>query len=86
MVSEKIKLLDIIEKDCEIFDIDLEIKGQRKTYQISVIDSHGLFGLEFPTDLTVALREFPNRETQNLIAKIKKFYQSREKSSILQAA
>ena len=86
MVSEKIKLLDITEKDSETFNVDLEINGQRKTFQISVIDSDGLFSLEFPTVLTDTLREFSNKETHKLVAKIKKFYQSRQKPSILQAA
>lgn len=86
MVSEKIKLLGISEKGGEIFDVDLEINGRRERFEISVVDSRGVFGLELPNNLTDILREFSNLETHKLVAEIKDFYKSRQKPSILQAA
>ena len=86
MVSEKIRLLEIIEKSSDVLEIILEIQNQRKKYEVEVIDSHGLFGLEFPQPLQDLLNNFPNTEIHRLISQIKKHYFDLKRSSNLQAA
>ncbi len=86
MVSEKIKLLKIITKSSNVLEIILEINNQRQNYRVNVIDSHELFGLEFPNQLIDLLNNFPNTESQNLISKVKQKYFELKKSPVLQAA
>lgn len=85
MVANEIKLLKIAKKK-KAFEIILEVEKKRTSYQIEVINNHGLFGVQFPSVLIDLPDNFPNIETQNIIGEIKKFYFAREKSSVRQAA
>ena len=86
MVSEKIKLLEIIEKRSDVLEIVLEIQNQQNKYEVEVIDNHGLFGLELPQSLQDLLSDFPNTEIHRLIGQIKQHYFDLKRSSNLQVA
>lgn len=85
MVSEKVKLLSLLKKGEKGFEIDLEIEGERKSFPVSVIDDRGLFGVEFPVELSALMRNYSNADNQRLVAEIKKCCRSSEKISVLQA-
>ena len=85
MVSKEIKLLKIAKKK-DAFEIVLEVKKKKNSYQVEVIENHGLFGVQFPPVLLDLLNNFSNIETQNIISEIKKYYFARKKSPVRQAA
>ena len=86
MVSTKPELINVKEAGKQQLTIELVIAGERKVYQVPVIDSHGVFGLELPLELLLSLRSFPPKTSRNLIAEIKQRYQLLTASPELQAA
>ncbi len=80
MVSEEIKLLNIAENKNKV-EITLEINRQKRKFQIEVIYNHGLFAVEFPTNLRDVLNNFPNTVSQNILTEVKSFYFSAVKQA-----
>ena len=60
MVSgEKVEFLSIKEKPNGKFDLALKIENVKKHFDVEIFDRDGIFGMIFPTELNVLLREFP---------------------------
>lgn len=60
MVSRnKIEFLDLKAKSNGRFDLILKIKNVRKHFDVEIIDRDGIFGIDFPSELHIILREFP---------------------------
>ena len=60
MVSEnKVEFLSIKKKSGDKFDLALKIENAKKHFDVSIIDRDGVFGVEFPSELSLLLRKFP---------------------------
>ncbi len=60
MVSRnKVEFLGIKKSTGEKFDLTLQIENAERHFEVSIIDRDGVFGVEFPTELNLLLREFP---------------------------
>ena len=51
--------------------LNIQLGRELNTYDVSIIDSNGIFGLELPDALGLKLRQFPPAETRNLVASIR---------------
>ncbi len=86
MVSRnKVKFLGIEKKSGGKFDLALQIENAEKHYNVSIIDRDGVFGVEFPKELNLLLREFPlaNKE---IVKSVQNAYQELFSNRQLQAA
>ena len=60
MVSRnKVEFLDLKAKAIGRFDLILKIKNVEKHFDVDIIDRDEIFGVDFPSELHVILREFP---------------------------
>ncbi len=60
MVSRKqVEFLSIKEKPNGRFDLALKIKNVKRHFDVEIIDRDGIFGVDFPSELGLLLREFP---------------------------
>jgi len=60
MVSRnKVEFLSIREKANGRFDLALKIKNIKRHFDVEIIDRDGVFGVDFPSELGLLLREFP---------------------------
>ena len=59
MVSpKKVEFLSIKEKPNGRFDLALKIENVKKHFDVEIFDRDGIFGMVFPTELNILLREF----------------------------
>lgn len=70
MVSKNIKI-NIKEISADNVGIEIELNGTKKIFEGNIINSHGLFGVEFPSEFNLLMREFPF-ETKRLVGEINK--------------
>lgn len=60
MVSRnEVKFLDLKRKANGRFDLILKIKDETKHFDVDIIDRDGIFGIDFPSELHILLRESP---------------------------
>ena len=79
------KLLGFAEKEQSVFEVTLQVKDERKKFEVSIIDSHGIFGIQCPGEMEYLFHRSA-KESQKLIADIKQKYLSLKKLPELQAA
>lgn len=75
-VLKDVSLLEISAKDEKKFTIVLYINGKIEKFDVKLFVSDKIFGVDFPDDLGIALREFP-QVTQNLIQRLDDFRQKK---------
>lgn len=76
MVSGKeIKLVDLKRKSDERFCMVLQLGNKHKSYDVSITDREGVFGVEFPDDLGLDLRSLPVEVNRNLLKAVKQQHQ-----------
>jgi hypothetical protein len=71
-----VRLLKISANGAKKVIIVLEINGKIKKFDVRLFVSDEIFGVGFPADLGIALRDFP-QATQNLIRRIDDFRQNK---------
>ena len=60
MVSrKKVEFLSIKEKPNGRFDLALNIENVKKHFDVEIFDRDGIFGMIFPIELNILLREYP---------------------------
>lgn len=79
------KLLSFIEKEQSIFEVTLQVKKKIEKFDVSIIDNHGIFGIQCPGEMEYLFHRSA-KESQELIGNIKRKYYSLKKLSELQAA
>ncbi len=79
------KLLGFTEKEESIFEVLLEVEDERKKFDVSIIDNHGIFGIRCPGEMEYLFHRSA-KESQKLIADIKQKYFALKKMPELQAA
>ncbi len=73
MVNKKlIKIVDIKQKNARSVYLDLQLGKERGSYNVSIVDRNGIFGLELPNALGLKLRSFPPSETRSLVTQVKR--------------
>lgn len=86
MVSRnKIEFLDIKPKSGDKFALVLQIENVKKHYDVNIIDRDGIFGVEFPAELNLLLREFP-MATKEIVKSVENAYKELFSDRQLQAA
>jgi len=66
-----VKVVSIKQKNAHSVSLDLQLGSERSTYDASIVDRNGIFGLELPDSLGLKLRSFPPTESRNLVASVK---------------
>ena len=63
--------LNIKKISADKVSLDVELNGAKKNYEIKVVDNHGLFGVEFPSELSLLLHSYPS-ESKRLVGELRK--------------
>ena len=86
MVSKKkVEFLDLKAKANGRFDLILKIKNVEKHFDVEIIDRDGIFGVDFPSELHIMLREFPFSHKE-IVNAVKPVYDKLFSSQQLQVA
>jgi hypothetical protein len=67
-----VKIVAIKQNNARSVSLNLQLGSERGTYDVSIIDRNGVFGLELPDALGLKLRSFPPAESRNLVASVKR--------------
>ncbi len=81
----KVEFLGIKRKSSGKFDLALQIADAEKHFDVQIIDRDGVFGVEFPTELSLLLREFPMAHKE-IVKSAQNAYQELFSNRQLQAA
>lgn len=73
MVSGKVKLLDL-KGSGEKYRLTVEVNKRRRNYDVTVFDRAGIFGVEFPDELGLMLRNAPD-DNKNIVSALKAKHQ-----------
>lgn len=79
------KLLDFTEKKQSVFEVTVQIENEKKKFDVSIIDNHGIFGIQCPGEMEYLFQRSA-KESQELIANIKQKYLALKRLPELQAA
>ncbi len=71
-MANSIKIVGIKQKNGRSISLNLLLGNERGTYDVSIVDCNGIFGLELPHALGLKLRNFPPAESRNLVASVKR--------------
>jgi hypothetical protein len=69
MVSMSIKI-SVQKVSTDSVSLVLNLKGQKRLYEASIVNDRGVFGVELPSDLCLLLQQFP-AESKELIGQIR---------------
>jgi hypothetical protein len=75
-ILKNVSLLEISANGANKVIIVLKINGKIEKFDVRLLVSDEIFGVDFPSDLGIALRDFP-QATQNLIRLIDDFRQNK---------
>ena len=67
-----VKVIAVKQKGAGSISLDLQLGNERGSYDVSIIDRNGIFGLELPDALGLKLRSFKPAESRDLIASVKR--------------
>jgi hypothetical protein len=67
-----IKIVSIKQKNARSVRLNLQLGNESGSYDVSIVDRNGVFGLELPDALGLKLRRFPPAESRNLVASVKR--------------
>lgn len=80
-----VKLLEFTEKKQTVFEVTVQIENKKKQFDVSIIDNDGIFGVQCPSEMEYLFQRSA-KESQKLIADIKRKYVALNKMPNLQAA
>jgi len=66
-----VKIIAIKQKNARSVSLNLQLGNERGTYDVSIVNQNGVFGLELPDALGLKLRHFPPEASRNLVASVK---------------
>jgi hypothetical protein len=72
--GKRIKILSLRKKTSGGVRLNLRLGSEQATYDVSVVDRNGIFGLELPDSLGLKLRDFSPEESRNLVELVKHEY------------
>ena len=73
MVDQKsVKVVGIKQKNPRSVSLNLQPGNERGSYEVSIIDRNGIFGLELPDALSLKLRNFPPTESRKLVGSVRR--------------
>lgn len=67
-----VKVIAVKQKGVGTVILDLQLGHERGSYDVSIVDRNGIFGLELPDALGLKLRAFEPAQSRNLIASLKR--------------
>lgn len=71
MASVKTLRISILEISGKSLLLEVDISGQKEKYEAEIIDSGGIIGIVCPSELSLALCEFPE-ESKKLVSDLRK--------------
>jgi hypothetical protein len=72
--GNRIKILSLRKKPSGGVRLHLKLGNEQATYDVSVVNRNGVFGLELPDSLGLKLRDFSAEESRNLVESVKLEY------------
>ena len=72
--GKQIKILGLRRKASGGVRLNLRLGNEQVTYDVSVVDRNGIFGLELPDSLGLKLRDFSPEESRNLVESVRQEY------------
>ena len=72
--GKRIKILSLRKKTSGGVRLNLRLGNEQVTYDVSVVNRNGIFGLELPDSLGLKLRDFSPEESRNLVESVKQEY------------
>ncbi len=67
-----VRVVAIKQKNARSVSLNLQLGNERGSYDVSIVNQNGVFGLELPDLLGLKLRSFPPAESRNLVATVKR--------------
>ena len=72
--GKRIKILSLRKKPGGGVRLNLKLGSEQATYDVSVVNRNGVFGLELPDSLGLKLRDFSPEESRHLVESVKQEY------------
>lgn len=69
--SNSIKVVAIKQKGSRSLTLSLLLGSENGTYDVSIVDQNGIFGLELPEKLGLKLRDFGPIEARRLVSAVR---------------
>ena len=70
--TKLVRIVAIKHKGNRKLNLELQLGKECGSYDVSIVDRNGIFGLELPDALGLKLRSFPPAESRSLVTSIKR--------------